>query len=91
MGFGGVFCSQEQHSPTHAVFPITDLARPFVKHARIKIEQFCMNDLKHAMLDDTCRCTSPLEENPKDDADDDDGDEKKDASDGKDKHQSSLR
>ena len=36
-------------------------------------------------------CTSPLEENPKDDADDDDGDEKKDAADGKDKHQSKLR
>ena len=30
-----------------------DLARPFVKHARIKIEQFCLNDLKHAMLDVT--------------------------------------
>ena len=86
---GGALCSQEQHSPTHAVFPIVTSSIECFKSFRQNCSIFSPS-LFHKG-DEPGPCTSPLEENPKDDADDDDGDEKKDAADGKDKHQSRLR
>ena len=47
-----------------------------------------LQSLRALQSDEPGPCTSPLEENPKDDADDDD--EEKDASDGAKQHQSKM-